>query len=378
MTSASILLRFSRLLVGTTAILALTIPTTYATPDYIRLDMYLEQHPDQVKTAGEFAGLVRSSAQPVKDSSFETVKIALVYPGIQASDYWRRSQISLETRLRSLNIPFELRSFFSHPSVDTALQSQQLARALEWKPDYLAFTLDVAPQGRMIERLLAQGKPKLILQNITTPLARWESHQPYLYVGFDHAQGTQMMAEWMLNKIDYRGKYLLLYFSPGYVSQMRGDTFAAEAAKHPALQQVGAYYTDGNLERAYQATLKTLEQHPDLNMIFACSTDVALGALKALREKDRLDVLLNGWGGGAAELEALGEKGLDVTVMRINDDNGIAMAEAIKLDLLQQPERVPQIFAGEIKLLPAEIPAEQLDQLIRRAFRLSGTEEIAQ
>ncbi|GGB92692.1 autoinducer 2-binding periplasmic protein LuxP [Marinobacterium zhoushanense] len=378
MPSIHTLRRFCHLLLGAAALAAVTIPQAYATPDYIRLDSFLEQNPDQMRTASQFADLVRKSAQPVEDSGLSTIKIALVYPGIQASDYWRRSQTSLERRLRSLNIPFELRSFFSHPSVDTALQSQQLARALEWQPDYLAFTLDVAPQGRMVERLLAQGKPKLILQNITTPLARWQSHQPFLYVGFDHAQGTQLMAEWMLNKIDYRGKYLLLYFSPGYVSQMRGDTFASEAAKYADVQQVGAYYTDGNLERAYRATLKTLEQHPDLKMIFACSTDVALGALRALREKNRLDVLLNGWGGGAAELQALQQSELDVTVMRINDDNGIAMAEAIKLDLLQQPNRVPQIFAGEIKLLPADIPEDQLEQLIQRAFRLSGVEVMAQ
>jgi len=343
-----------------------------AASEYIRLSSYLEQHPDQKRVAQAFAERVRKPAEPVAGRAIDPVRIALVYPGIQASDYWRRSQTSLERRLRSLNVPFELRSFFSHPSVDTALQSRQLARALEWRPDYLAFTLDVAPQSRMIERLLAQGKPKLMLQNITTPLVRWQSRQPFLYVGFDHAQGTQLMAEWMLDRIGYRGKYLLLYFSPGYVSQMRGDTFAAEAAKYPDVEQVNAYYTDGNQERAYEATLKTLEQHPDLKMIFACSTDVALGALRALREKGRLDVLLNGWGGGEAELDALKQNGLDVTVMRINDDNGIAMAEAIKLDVMQQTSQVPLVFAGEIKLLKAGIAEDQLKQLTRQAFRLSG------
>ena len=43
--------------------------------------------------------------------------------------------------------------------------------------------------------------------------------------------------------------------------------------------------------------------------------------------------LINGWGGGSAELEAIERGDLDVTVMRMNDDTGIAMAEAIKWDL---------------------------------------------
>ncbi|MBV1788186.1 substrate-binding domain-containing protein [Marinobacterium sp. D7] len=349
-----------------------------AASDYIRLDAYLEEHPEQQPIATHFADIVRNQAIPITKPPTRPIKIAIVYPGLQASDYWRRSQSSFEQRLHSLGIPFELKSFFSHPSVETGLQSQQLAQALDWKPDYLAFTLDVAPQGRMIERILAKGTPKLILQNITTPLVRWHEHQPFLYVGFDHATGTQLIADWMLNRIDYRGKYLLLYFSPGYVSQMRGDTFAAEAAKYPNIEQVGAFYTDGNQERAYQATRKTLGAHPDLKMIYACSTDVALGALRALREMDRTDVLLNGWGGGDAELIELQQKGLDVTVMRINDDNGIAMAEAIKLDLAGQPQQVPQVFSGDIKLLDSEMSAAQLEQLKQQAFRLSGMPSAAQ
>ncbi|WP_432472811.1 substrate-binding domain-containing protein [Amphritea sp. HPY] len=320
----------------------------------------------------EFADIVRAAVEPITTKPDHPVRIAIVYPGLQASDYWRRSETSFESRLRSTQLPYELRSFFSKPSVDASLQSRQLSEALQWQPDYLVFTLDIASQGRMIERILARGKPKLILQNITTPLVRWQSHQPFLYVGFDHAQGTKLLADRMLKQINHQGKYLMLYFSPGYVSKMRGDTFAREAAKYPGVTQVAAYYTDGNRDKAYQATLRTLQEHPDIKMIFANSTDVALGALQALQETDRLDILLNGWGGGDAELTELQQQGLDVTVMRINDDNGIAMAEAIKLDQLNQPERVPHIFAGDIELLDKSQSPAEIERLKQQAFRLSG------
>lgn len=350
----------------------LYIPTIQAAEEYIRIDNYVSQHPEQNAVMAEFAEIVRAAVEPITTKPDRPVRIAIVYPGLQASDYWRRSQTSFESRLRSIQLPYELRSFFSKPSVDAALQSQQLAEALQWQPDYLVFTLDIAPQSRMIERILARGKPKLILQNITTPLVRWQSHQPFLYVGFDHAQGTKLLADRMLKQINHQGKYLMLYFSPGYVSQMRGDTFAREADKHPGVTQVAAYYTDGNRDKAYQATLRTLQEHPDIKMIFANSTDVALGALQALQETDRLDILLNGWGGGDAELTELQQQGLDVTVMRINDDNGIAMAEAIKLDQLKQPKRVPHIFAGDIELLDKSQSPAEIERLKQQAFRLSG------
>lgn len=356
----------------TVMITALHSSMVHAAEEYIRINSYVAQHPGQSNVMGKFAEIVRAPATPITTVLKRPVRIAIIYPGLQTSDYWRRSQVSFEHRLRNTRIPYELKSFFSRPSVDSALQSQQLSEALAWQPDYLVFTLDTAPQSRMIERLLTRGTPKLILQNITTPLLRWQTHPPFLYVGFDHAQGTRLLAEWMLKKIDHKGKYLMLYFSAGYVSQMRGDTFANEAAKYPDITQVAAYYTQGNRDKAYQATLRTLQQHPNLKMIFANSTDVALGALQALREINRLDVLLNGWGGGETELMELQAQGLDVTVMRINDDNGIAMAEAIKLDQQSQTARIPHIFAGDIKLLTKGQLQADTNQLKQQSFRLSN------
>ncbi|MDN3557417.1 substrate-binding domain-containing protein [Halomonas maura] len=357
--------------------LALVAGLGAATPagaenEYIRVEEHLARHPEQRTLMAAFAERVREPAVPLATPPEAPVRIAVVYPGLQTSDYWRRSLVAFEARLGRLDIPYELKAFFSRPSVDVDLQAKQLAEALAWEPDYLVFTLDALPHKRIIERLLARGEPRLILQNITTPLAEWQGHLPFLHVGFDHVQGTRLIADWMLERADHRGKYLMLYFTPGYVSRMRGGTFAAMAADHPEVEQVAAFFTDGDSDRAYRATRRTLEAHPDLTMIFASSTDVALGALRALRETGKQEtVLLNGWGGGAAEREALAAGGLDVTALRLNDDNGIAMAEAIKLDLTGQARRVPDIFAGDIALITRDTSPEATARLERRAFRLS-------
>lgn len=344
----------------------------WAEKEYVRVEEHVARHPEQRALMAQFAEQVRAPAVPLATSPETPVRIAVVYPGLQTSDYWRRSLVSFESRLARLDIPYQLKAFFSRPSVDVDLQAKQLAEALAWAPDYLVFTLDALPHKRIIERLLARGEPRLILQNITTPLAEWHGHLPFLHVGFDHVQGTRLIADWMLERAGQRGEYLMLYFTPGYVSRMRGGTFAAMAADYPELEQVAAFYTDGDAERAYRATRETLEAHPDLAMIFASATDVALGALRALREAGREDeVLLNGWGGGAAEREALAAGGLDVTALRLNDDNGIAMAEAIKLELSGRAREVPDIFAGDIALITRDTSPAEIARLERRALRLS-------
>jgi autoinducer 2-binding protein LuxP len=115
--------------------------------------------------------------------------------------------------------------------------------------------------------------------------------------------------------------------------------------------------------------MRAVENDSDIRFIYACSTDVALGAADALKQLNRQDIQLNGWGGGTAELEAIANGDLDVTVMRMNDDTGIAMAEAIKWDL--EGKQVPQVFSGDFELVTSDDSPAVIDKLKQRAFRYS-------
>jgi len=339
---------------------------------YIRVSDYLSNHPEQRQKMQSFSKIVRDKASPLDTTNVKPIKIAIIYPAEQSSDYWRRSVSTLEKRLSELNVSYEINSYFSRPTVDISLQSEQLNSAIAWEPDYLIYTLDALRHQAMIERILLRGKPKLILQNITTPLQQWQQLKPFLYTGFDHEKGTQLLADQMLDQHP-QGKYSMLYFSRGYVSKMRGDTFTQQAASHADLKLVSSYYTKGNSDIAYKATLATLKKTPDVNMIFACSTDIALGAIKALDESNLTNqVTLNGWGGGDREIEALLDGKLDLTVMRMNDDSSVAMAEAIKMDISGQSSNVPHIYSGDIVLLSRNTDKDEINQLKKRAFRYSS------
>ena len=343
--------------------------------EYIRISEYLSLYPEQKNKIESFSSVVRNPAKPLKKSLKNPVKIAVIYPAEQSSDYWLRSVSTLEARLKELNITYQLNTFYSRPSVDIELQSTQLRDALQWQPDYLIFTLDATRHQAMIERILLKGKPRLILQNITTPLSRWQSLRPFLYTGFDHETGTLKLANAM-SAHNPEGKYAMLYFSPGYVSKMRGNTFATHMEKVSSQEKVKSFYTQGDKDLAYRATLKTLAEHDELNMVFACSTDIALGAAQALREKGKhQQVLLNGWGGGDAEIDSLAKGEIDLTVMRMNDDSSIAMAEAIRLDQQGKAEEVPHVYSGDMVLIDQNTSKEELNSLKLRAFRYSGVSE---
>ncbi|MCP4761702.1 MAG: sugar ABC transporter substrate-binding protein, partial [archaeon] len=115
------------------------------------------------------------------------------------------------------------------------------------------------------------------------------------------------------------------------------------------------------------------DKHPDINFIHACSTDIAFGALDALKKRKLLGkILVNGWGGGANELKSLLSKELDFTVMRMNDDNGVAMAEAIRLDIELKLKTKPIFFSGKMVIVRQGILENDILKLKNKAFRYSG------
>ncbi|GAA3550520.1 substrate-binding domain-containing protein [Zobellella aerophila] len=298
--------------------------------------------------------------------------IAMIYPGEQISDYWYRSQQSFTARLKEIGVHYALESHFFRP--DTALREQerQIAEALKNDPDYLIFTLDAQRHQVLIEKIMARGRPKLILQNITTPLKRWDGRQPFFYVGFDHATGTRLLTEAITEMTGGQADYLMLYGTRGYISQARGDEFIRLTSTLPDFTQRQAFYTDINREHSTRAVLQALTTDPDINLIYACATDIAIGAIDALKILGKEDdIILNGWGGGSAELTALQQGSLDLTVMRMNDDNGVAMAEAIRLDIEGKSDHIPQVYSGDFVIIRQNSPAAELERLQAYAFRYS-------
>ncbi|MCE0496031.1 substrate-binding domain-containing protein [Vibrio salinus] len=338
-----------------------------AVPGYWRYDEFLNHSPEQKQLTDALSDVVRKPPVPLSIDQKKTISISMVLPGQQVSDYWIRNLKAFEIRLDELGVKYVINQVFTRPNVDERQQGYYLMEAMKNHSDYLIFTLDSIRHRKFIERVLHSTDTKVILQNITTPVKAWGNKQPMMYVGFDHELGTLKLANYYKKRFSKGANYSILYFSQGFISQARGDSFNSIIRRIPSFKHVSSYYTDATEESGYKATLENVARHPDLNFIYACSTDVALGAVKALKELNREDIVVNGWGGGSAELNALGD--LDVTVMRMNDDTGIAMAEAIKWDL--EGDKVPLVYSGDLVLVTKENSQERLDALKRQAFRYS-------
>ena len=339
--------------------------------EFWELPDFFKEFPEQRELSARFTQRVQGDAVPAS-APLGKARIAVVYPAIQASDYWRRSIVALERRLDELGIRYEVTSQFTLPGQEIREQTRQIVEVLKSDPDYLIFTLDALRHKVLVERLIARGRPKVILQNITTPLRAWGRDQPFLYVGFDHATGARLLADHVLETRPQPESFAIFYGLKGYVSHARGEPFRLAMAEQPGKRLVASYYVGFDREKAREAAAELLQRHPDLGFIYSCSTDIALGVADAIEAAGLTGkVATNGWGGGSAELDYLIEGRLEATAMRINDDNGVAMAEAISLDRQDRTEEVPLVFSGSFALVSSDDSTQRIEELKRRAFRYS-------
>ena len=346
-----------------------TVPSAQASLDgYWSYDEFLARYPEQKALTVALDNQVQTDPEPMQ-RALTPIKISVVVPGQQISDYWQRNVRAFERRLQALNIPYQLKEVTTRPNNDIREQSASLYSALRDGADYLVFTLNSVRHRKFINHVLSQKKTKLILQNITTPVKAWQGNQPFLYVGFDHQRGSRLLADYYQTRYPKGANYSVLYFSQGYVSDARGDTFIEAMSRHGDSELVSAYYTKGDQHSGYQAAKAMLNNNPQLDFIYACATDVAFGAIKALDALGRKNVGVNGWGGGSAELDAVMSGQLDATVMRMNDDTGIAMAEAIKRDL--QQKAVPVVYSGRFNVVTQYDDPNRIEALKKQAFRYS-------
>lgn len=337
---------------------------------------WIPLHNAYAQTSTNFKGIVQQEGQVALEiSQGKPVKIAFTTPLKQVSDYWRRSIDSFKARMDEIGLKYEINEF-STKVYDNRKLRECVQLAMKTEPDYLVLTPNDPGDEIVISRLLSRQDTEIIIQNMTIPNNSWKENPPMMYVGFDHTVGTTIIAEEYISRLKGKEsvKYAMLYhLQDNQVSQFRGDFFNQIIQEKTDFNLVSEHYTDGNRNKAFEDTLKILEDHPDIDFIHACSTDIAFGVLDALKEKKQHNnVLVNGWGGGANELESIVNGGLHFTVMRMNDDNGVAMAEAIRMDLGAKPLQKPIIYSGDMTIVRQGMSKEQIMKFKKRAFRYSG------
>ncbi len=333
-----------------------------------------------------FRDIVRQDPVPLTVELDVPVRIAMIFPSLDLSDAWARGHAGLVGRLEDLGIPYEL-DVFGTEHDDHALQLAHIETALERGFDYIILgPTEILVQMTAIEEVIQAPGTEIIVWNYTTPLKDWgterypDGMQPLAYVGFSHAEGGHILGQYFVDRLqeEVEGvpKVAHIRGIPGITDDQRSG-IPKQYFEEAGFEIVHEVYANWRRDLGFDATLDIMGAYPDVNHIHIVSTAMAIGAVEALDFLDKAgEVLINGWGGGAEEQVHLLEGNLHATVMRMQDDWGVSLAEMIKYDLEGRRDHIPLVFAGEMQLVDDSFTEEDIDEILEYAFRYSGDLEV--
>lgn len=342
--------------------------------DFDARDYYL---PDEVNVPGTVEALqavVGSPPVPLAVSQDKPLQIALVYPSADVSDFWARFFLALTKRMDQLGIQYETTEFASR-QIEHSLQSTYTEQVLQdgdiW--DYVIFgPSELATQADNIDRLAKSDDFTTFVISFFTPLKQFEV-QPAGWFDFSSTLGALNICAYMAERLGGNVTYAMNRGIPGITDNQRSGDFQACIEEKAGWTLAYEHYGQYTREGGFDGTNLILQAYPEATVIHNANTAMAMGSVEAQLAADRAgDVFSTGWGGTGLELEAIRRGELDATPMRMGDDVGAAVAEAIKYRLEGREAELPMVFLGRILVAHDQMTADELNALEQEAFRFSG------
>jgi autoinducer 2-binding periplasmic protein LuxP len=274
-----------------------------------------------------------------------------------------------------MGIPWEITDFLTTPE-DHVGQASHVETVLA-NPDAFDFAL-FAPtewEGQKSNvRQLAEAVPTLAYDVANPFYDLWGTDEsPFTHISFDHEVGALLLCEWTIEETGGEGEVALLRGVPGFVDNLRSQTFADCIEENSDLEVVTEVFADFDRELGFSGANTMLTSHPDIVMMHTASTGMSLGAIAAMRERDVLDdVIVNGWGGGSEELAELVAGTMDVTVFRLQDDWGVVGADMIRMYLEGRQDEIPGVISPGMLIMDHTWSEDDIDEQTEIAFRYSG------
>ncbi len=329
----------------------------------------------QVQTDEVLANMqkvVGEPAVPFAADSKEPVKIAVIYPSQDVSDFWLRSYLAMEARFKEMGLTFEATQFASNMS-DFLLQSTYSEQVAREDFEYVIFgPIELQAQQDDIKRLMDAGK-KVIVLNFDTPLQAWGDDQPMMYTTFSHLFGALNICNWVLENLGKEGTYAMIRGIPGGVDDQRSGGFHDCISEKSNWKMAYEHYGDFKREGGFNGAQQIISAYPEVTLLHNANTAMAMGSISAVQAAGAGDKLkVTAWGGTGDELEALRKGELIATPMRMSDDVGVAMAEAIRADIEGRKDDIPLVFLGRIDIVSSASGPDVVDAFEKEAFRYTG------
>lgn len=182
----------------------------------------------------------------------------------------------------------------------------------------------------------------------------------YAYSGYNQYNGGKKIADWVNTKLNGEGEVAIIEGLPSdYTTQRMGGFVDRAAEAYPGIKVVASQPGDWLREKGMNAALDMIQANPGVKAIYGLSDEMALGAVQAIKQLGRDDIIVVGLDGNPNALESVAAGELTATL----DCGPVAIgANAIQaaVDAINGVERTEKIIEAETTVVDITLVADYL------------------
>lgn len=298
-----------------------------------------------------------STAETTGESTAEAAEGDYKYAVIlktQATDFWTKMWKGVEDKAAEMGIQVDIYSAQSEEDFEG--QVAILEKCINDGYDGIA----IAPlsASNMVSTVAKATKAEITIVNIDEKLDMDEmAKQGGAVVGFvttDNVAVGAKGAGYIAENVEKGSKVAIIEGKAGNASGEDRRDGAKKAFEDAGLEVVGSIPADWDRQKALDAATSFIQQNPDLKGIYCCNDTMALGALQAVINENKLgEILVVGTDGDTEAVDSVNKGELSATVAQ--DPAGIG---AKGLELLV--EAVQAGNKGEVGVVPDMTPVDSV------------------
>ena len=174
------------------------------------------------------------------------------------------------------------------------------------------------------------------------------------FVSTDNVAVGNKGAQWIVDQLEPGSQVLAIEGKSGDQSSEDRTNGATQAFEDGGMEIVGSQSCDWDRQTTMDAVATFIQQYPDLKGIYCCNDGMALGALQAVINADKVgDILVVGTDGDKEAVQSVADGQLSATVAQ-----DPAQIGATSLELLV--EAVEAGNKGEVGVFPETTPVESV------------------
>lgn len=199
---------------------------------------------------------------------------------------------------------------------DFAGQAKIVEDMVERKVQGIAMcAINIEAVGAAVKKANAAKIPVVVFNS----LIDLPSGEAFAYVGYDQRAGGAKVADYV-NKVKHgKAKVAIIEGLPSTFTTDRKGGFVDQIKKYPGIEVVASQPGDWEREKSMNVAQNILQAHPDVDVFYGLSDEMALGASQACKAAGKKGVTIIGIDGNPNAIEAVAKGDITAT-LGVNPD----------------------------------------------------------